>query len=45
MIQDTKTLDELKAIEPQIPDTHLDLLTVKRDELTEQSKAKKNGKV
>jgi hypothetical protein len=23
----------------------LDLLTVKRDELTEQSKAKKNGKV
>lgn len=37
MIQDAKTLDELKAIEPHVKGEQLDLYTVKLDEL----KAKK----
>jgi len=34
MIQDAKTLDELKAVEPHLKDGQLDLYTVKKDELT-----------
>lgn len=33
MIQDAKTTAELKAIEPHLKDEHLDLFTVKQDEL------------
>ncbi len=33
MIQDASTLEELKAVEPFIKDSQLDLLTVKKDEL------------
>lgn len=45
LISDAKTLEELKQIEGEIPETHLDLLIAKRDELTEETKKKKNGKV
>lgn len=34
MIQDAKTLDDLKAVEPFVKEGQLDLLTAKKDELT-----------
>ncbi len=36
MIQDAKTIDELKALEPHIKDAQLDLYTVKMDELKDK---------
>jgi recombination protein RecT len=38
MIQDAKTLDELKAVEPHVKESQLDLLTAKKDELLNASK-------
>lgn len=40
MINEAKTLDDLKKLEPHVSEDQLDLFTVKRDELTEKSKGK-----
>lgn len=36
LIQDAKTLDQLNALSPHLKDEHLDIFTVKKDELTEK---------